>query len=133
MRDTESQSVQMGGSGDGAWGAVSRINADGVSLMQFWWQMILMKRRVNPPCTPHTGGFWCVLMPPMPHCCLSAPPAMVSSGAQSLSSPVTSAQPRCPSSQPGLRIQDLPDQSKLPSTPAALLWQGLPLEVLRGH
>lgn len=108
MRDAEPQSVQMGGSGDRAWGAVSRINADGVSLMQFRRQMILMKRHVNPPRTPRTGGFWYVLMPPIPCCCLSAPSVMVSSGTQSLPSPVTSAQPRCPSSQPGLRIPGSP-------------------------
>ena len=41
--------VQMGGSGEGAWGAVSRSNADGVSRTQFRWQTILMKRRANLP------------------------------------------------------------------------------------
>lgn len=35
--------VQMGGSGDGAWGIVSRISADGVSRMQFWWQTNALK------------------------------------------------------------------------------------------
>jgi hypothetical protein len=36
-RDT---GLQMGGSGEEAWGTVSRINADGVSHMQLCWQTI---------------------------------------------------------------------------------------------
>lgn len=50
------RSVQMGGSGEGAWGAVSRIDADGVSRMQFWWQTILIKCSVNPSLHTSVSG-----------------------------------------------------------------------------
>lgn len=47
--------VQMGGSGEGAWGTVSRINADGASHTQLRRrQTILMKHDAN---FPQPGAF----------------------------------------------------------------------------
>lgn len=56
--------AQMGASGEGAWGAVSRSNADGVSRTQFRWQTILMKRGVNLPQPGSFSGAFGRLPPP---------------------------------------------------------------------
>lgn len=57
--------VQMGGSGEGARGTVSRISADGASRMQLQWQTVLMKHDVN---LPQPGAFPMILTF---HCSLS--------------------------------------------------------------
>lgn len=112
----EPGSVQMGGRGEGARGAMSRIGADGVGRMRFRGQTILTKRRVNPPCTQR---FLVVLLPPTPRCCLSASSATVSSGTQSLPTPWL--QPRLcgPPHTPGPPVPGPSGHSTLPSTPAA--------------
>lgn len=63
--------VQMGGSGEGARGAVSGRNADGVSRTQCRWQTILMKRSAWEPFRR---------FPPPPTPAPAAPPVMVSAG-----------------------------------------------------